>query len=216
MRVSIYQEHLDTRFNNFDILFNYQTRPSHGQNQNQSLAYGTTPSSKFGLKISFTLKVLSSNLLISRSTRECPILYCSHPSKNGYTSKVSAQILSACELVTELIFFWFSRGNLIQNMSATATKPYMKEIRNLNDKAVVLDLMRNFANFLINMGYPEQVTPKELQKIDKQNFVKYFNVIICCISSFLVFNLYYLFLFSTSFSILIRISSCNPALMRMI
>ena len=79
--------------------------------------------------------------------------------------------------MTELIFFWFSRGNLIQNMSATATKPYMKEIRNLNDKAVVLDLMRNFANFLINMGYPEQVTPKELQKIDKQNFVKYFNVI---------------------------------------
>ena len=80
-------------------------------------------------------------------------------------------------------------------MSATATKPYLKETRNLNDKAVVLDLMRNFANFLINMGYPEQVTPKELQKIDKQNFVKYFNVIYFSISSFMVFNLYFFFQF---------------------
>lgn len=124
-------------------------------------------------------------------------------------------MLSVCvELVTELTFFWFSRGNLIQNMSATATKPYLKETRNLNDKAVVLELMKNFANFLINMGYPEQVTPKELQKIDKQNFVKYFNVINFLISFFLVFNLY-IFFSSSYFSTSIRISNCNPVSMRM-
>ena len=38
-------------------------------------------------------------------------------------------------------------------------------------------MMQNVANFLSDSGYPEFISIKEMQKIDKQSFIKYFNVI---------------------------------------
>lgn len=64
-------------------------------------------------------------------------------------------------------------------MSTTVTsKPYLKETRNLSDKNCVLEMMKNVATFLNDAGFPECITHKEIQKIDKQSFIKYFNVII--------------------------------------
>jgi hypothetical protein len=40
----------------------------------------------------------------------------------------------------------------------------------------VVEIMKNVADFLIHQGYPEYVSFKEIQKIDKQPFGKYFNV----------------------------------------
>lgn len=59
----------------------------------------------------------------------------------------------------------------------TTSKPYLKETRNLSDKNCVLEMMKNVAIFLNDVGFPECITHKEIQKIDKQSFVKYFNVI---------------------------------------
>ena len=67
-----------------------------------------------------------------------------------------------------------SRGNM--TMTGTS-KPYLKETRNLNDKNCVLEMSKNVAQFLNDAGYAEIVTHKEVQKIDKQSFMKYFNVI---------------------------------------
>lgn len=61
-------------------------------------------------------------------------------------------------------------------MSQTAGKGYLKETRNLSDKACLLEMMKNVAGFLGDMGFNEFVSVKEIQKIDKQSFVKYFNV----------------------------------------
>lgn len=62
-------------------------------------------------------------------------------------------------------------------MSATgANKAYLKETRNLSDKNCVLEMMKNVATFLTDSGYPEYVSHKEIQKIDKHSFIKYFNV----------------------------------------
>ena len=53
-------------------------------------------------------------------------------------------------------------------------------MRNFNDKAYVKDMMCNIVNFLVEFGYPDQmVSIKELQKIDKQSFINFFNVINC-------------------------------------
>ena len=60
-------------------------------------------------------------------------------------------------------------------MSA-AGKPFLKETRNLSDKTCVVEMMKNVADFLTHQGYPEYVSFKEIQQIDKQSFVKYFNV----------------------------------------
>ena len=38
-------------------------------------------------------------------------------------------------------------------------------------------MIQNVANFLSDSGFPESVSIKEIQKIDKQSFIKYFNVI---------------------------------------
>ena len=51
-----------------------------------------------------------------------------------------------------------------------------KETRNLKDKTCTKEMMQNLANVLSDFGYPEFVGIKEIQKIDKQNFIKYFNV----------------------------------------
>ena len=61
-------------------------------------------------------------------------------------------------------------------MSVTS-KPFLKETRNLSDKNCVLEMMKNIVLFLNTVGFPELVSLKEIQKIDKQSFVKYFNVI---------------------------------------
>ena len=37
-------------------------------------------------------------------------------------------------------------------------------------------MMKNVATFLTDSGYPEYVSHKEIQKIDKHSFIKYFNV----------------------------------------
>lgn len=50
-----------------------------------------------------------------------------------------------------------------------------KETRNLKDKTCTKEMMQNLANVLSDFGYPEFVGIKEIQKIDKQNFIKYFN-----------------------------------------
>jgi len=50
-----------------------------------------------------------------------------------------------------------------------------KETRNLKDKTCTREMMQNLANVLSDFGYPEFVSIKEIQKIDKQNFIKYFN-----------------------------------------
>ncbi len=57
-----------------------------------------------------------------------------------------------------------------------AAKPYLKETRNLSDKNCVLEMAKNVAQFLNDSGFPEGVTHKDIQKIDKQSFMKYFNV----------------------------------------
>ena len=38
-------------------------------------------------------------------------------------------------------------------------------------------MMKSVAQFLNDFGFPEYTSIKEIQKIDKQSFVKYFNVI---------------------------------------
>ena len=60
---------------------------------------------------------------------------------------------------------------------SVASKQYLKETRNLSDKNCVLEMMKNVVGFLNEIGYPESLTLKEIQKIDKQSFIKYFNVI---------------------------------------
>ncbi|EFX84298.1 hypothetical protein DAPPUDRAFT_314991 [Daphnia pulex] len=67
-----------------------------------------------------------------------------------------------------------SRGNMTLTGAA---KPYLKETRNLSDKNCVLEMAKNVAQFLNGSGFPESVTHKEIQKIDKQSFMKYFNYI---------------------------------------
>ncbi|XP_046656188.1 kinetochore protein NDC80 homolog isoform X1 [Daphnia pulicaria] len=67
-----------------------------------------------------------------------------------------------------------SRGNMTLTGAA---KPYLKETRNLSDKNCVLEMAKNVARFLNDSGFPESVTHKEIQKIDKQSFMKYFNYI---------------------------------------
>ncbi|KAK4014411.1 hypothetical protein OUZ56_026934 [Daphnia magna] len=67
-----------------------------------------------------------------------------------------------------------SRGNMSTTMT---TKPYLKETRNLSDKNCLLEMGKSIAEFLNDNGFPEAVSHKEIQKIDKQSFVKYFNFI---------------------------------------
>ena len=59
----------------------------------------------------------------------------------------------------------------------SSSKQYLKETRNLSDKSCVLEMMKSVAQFLNDFGFPEYTSIKEIQKIDKQSFVKYFNVI---------------------------------------
>lgn len=73
-----------------------------------------------------------------------------------------------------------------------------KETRNLKDKTCTKEMMQNLANVLSDFGYPEFVSIKEIQKIDKQNFIKYFNVINnCCVDLWnskvmtLVYSIYF-------------------------
>ena len=84
------------------------------------------------------------------------------------------------------MFCLFSRGNNMSILAASG-KPYQKETRNLSDKNCVVEMMKNVADFLTHQGYPEYVSFKEIQKIDKQSFVKYFNVNISAISYILNF-----------------------------
>ena len=49
-------------------------------------------------------------------------------------------------------------------------------MRNLSDKNCVKDLMSSVSNFLNETEFPEMVGLKEMQKIDKQSFIRYFNV----------------------------------------
>lgn len=67
-----------------------------------------------------------------------------------------------------------SRGNM--SIVSVTSKQYLKETRNLSDKNCVLEMMKNVAVFLNDIGFPESVSHKEIQKIDKQSFIKYFNV----------------------------------------
>ena len=55
-------------------------------------------------------------------------------------------------------------------------KSFSRETRNLTDKNSIKEMMVNVANFFTETGYPELVGIKEIQKIDKQSFTKYFNV----------------------------------------
>ena len=66
------------------------------------------------------------------------------------------------------------RGNIVGSVA----KPYLKETRNLSDKNCTKEMMQSVANFLSDSGYPEFISIKEMQKIDKQSFIKYFNVIV--------------------------------------
>ena len=61
-------------------------------------------------------------------------------------------------------------------MSNSAMKTFTRETRNLTDKTSMREMMVNIANFCSDSGFPEQVGIKEIQKIDKQSFIKYFNV----------------------------------------
>lgn len=63
-------------------------------------------------------------------------------------------------------------------MSTDKTRPYVKETRKLNDNDSVFQMMKNIAAFLNDFGFPEFVTLTDIQKIDKQSFVNYFNVIV--------------------------------------
>ena len=90
------------RVNNFDIPINQQPRPSYGQNQNQSLAYGTTPSSKFCLKISYTLKLLSYKLFDLQKHQGMPDTQLQPPLKWVHLKGKYSNIISLCaELVTD-------------------------------------------------------------------------------------------------------------------
>lgn len=60
-------------------------------------------------------------------------------------------------------------------MSNSAMKTFTRETRNLTDKTSMREMMVNIANFCSDSGFPEQVGIKEIQKIDKQSFIKYFN-----------------------------------------
>ncbi len=56
-------------------------------------------------------------------------------------------------------------------------KPFGKEPRNFNDKNYLKEMMNNILNFLMDFGFTEQaVSIKDIHKIDKQSFVKFFNV----------------------------------------
>ena len=55
-------------------------------------------------------------------------------------------------------------------------KTFTREIRNLTDKTSMREMMVNIANFCSDSGFPEQVGIKEIQKIDKQSFIKYISV----------------------------------------
>jgi len=61
------------------------------------------------------------------------------------------------------------------NITGSVMKPYLKETRNLNDKNCTREMMQNVICFLSDSGYPEFISIKEMQKIDKQSFIKYFN-----------------------------------------
>jgi len=66
----------------------------------------------------------------------------------------------------------------MSTLSASGKKQYLKETRNLSDKTCVVEMMKNVVDFLNNQGYPECVCLKDIQKMDKQTFIKYFNVCI--------------------------------------
>lgn len=56
-------------------------------------------------------------------------------------------------------------------------KPFTKDTRNFSDKNAIREMMGSIVNFFSELDYPEEVSIKDLQKMDKQSFVKYFNVI---------------------------------------
>lgn len=72
-----------------------------------------------------------------------------------------------------MILYFYSRASMsiMQNQA-----PKLKETRNLNDKNCVQEMIRNIVDFLNHQGFPEYVSTKEIQKMDKQSFIKYFNV----------------------------------------
>lgn len=70
------------------------------------------------------------------------------------------------------------KNNSTPQKSMLTVKPFGKEPRNFNDKNYLKEMMNNILNFLMDFGFTEQaVSIKDIHKIDKQSFVKFFNFI---------------------------------------
>ena len=161
------------------FLFVLKVKPvAHGS---QNLAVGTTPSSKENtfFKQVFTFS-LDCKLAYrdERSYSHAQRVY-SSAGRWGYSSKteVNLHYFRALLMVlfhsNQVLAYLYSRASM-SIMQSQAAKP--KETRNLNDKNCVQEMIKNIVEFLNHQGFPEYVSTKEIQKMDKQSFVKYFNV----------------------------------------